>query len=303
MAANATGRAEFIQWNIDFINMYGTDGVDIDWEYPNNTGPGCNTFSPDDVNNLLTLVKELRAALDVNFKDNYKEITLAVYLLPTWSPDSSIMMSASGFVPYVDRFQVMTYEINTAPDPISGPNASFRAQPGYGFPYGYVEGINAWHDAGVPYNKIAGGIPFYGKSRTLNITYIPATQYNPAFPNPPLGDANDGPFTNPYCPSDTSAASGDWAYKNLRSQGILTSPTTAAEPWIRNFDNYTQTPWLFNPTNNTYISYDDVISVSVKTQWAIENNLAGLFCWSVDQDNGELLAAMEPILSNNKISK
>lgn len=85
----------------------------------------------------------------------------------------------------------------------------------------------------------------------------------------------------------------------MRSQGLLTGPTTAASPWIRNFDNITQTPWLYNPTNKQYISYDDPVSIGVKTQWAISQNLAGLFCWSVEQDNGELLAAMKPILSGN----
>lgn len=85
----------------------------------------------------------------------------------------------------------------------------------------------------------------------------------------------------------------------MRSQGVLTAPTTAASPWIRNFDNYTQTPWLYNPTNKQYISYDDPVSVGVKTNWAITQNLAGLFCWSVEQDNGELLAAMKPILNGN----
>lgn len=81
----------------------------------------------------------------------------------------------------------------------------------------------------------------------------------------------------------------------MRSQGVLTTPTTAASPWIRNFDNITQTPWLYNPTNKQYISYDDPVSIGVKTNWAITQNLAGLFCWSVEMDNGELLALLPPV--------
>jgi hypothetical protein len=134
----------------------------------------------------------------------------------------------------------------------------------------------------------------------LTVSSTPNTQYNPAVsPNPPLGDSDDGPWTDPYCAADSQTASGEWKWRNLRSQGILTTPITAASPWIRSFDDYTQTPWLYNPTNKQYISYDDPVSVGVKTQWAITQNLAGLFCWSVEQDNGELLAAMKPILSGN----
>jgi chitinase len=157
-----------------------------------------------------------------------------------------------------------------------------------------------WHSAGVPYNKIAAGIPFYGRSQTLTVSSIPTTQYNPAVsPNAPLGDSYDAPWQDAYCSSDSTPASGVWRYKNLRSQGVLTSPTTAASPWIRNFDSVTQTPWLYNPTTKVFISYDDPISIGIKTQWAISKGLAGLFCWSVDEDNGELLDVMQPMLNYN----
>lgn len=32
MAASSSNRQAWIQWNVDFINQYNTDGVDIDWE-------------------------------------------------------------------------------------------------------------------------------------------------------------------------------------------------------------------------------------------------------------------------------
>lgn len=85
----------------------------------------------------------------------------------------------------------------------------------------------------------------------------------------------------------------------MRSQGVLTGPTTAAAPWIRNFDPITQTPWLYNPNTKVYISYDDPISVGVKTQHVLDKDLAGLFVWSLEQDNGELIAAMQPVIGGN----
>jgi chitinase len=85
MASSASSRANFIQWNVNFITKYGTAGVDIDWEYPGSIGAGCNTRSSNDVNNLLSLVGELRSALDNAFPNNHKEITLAVHVTP-WGP-------------------------------------------------------------------------------------------------------------------------------------------------------------------------------------------------------------------------
>lgn len=243
----------------------------------------------------MLLIKEFREAFDKVFPKDYKEITLAVYVLP-WGPGQA-ETDVSAFVPYVDRFQIMVFELNSASDPLSGPNAPFKAEPGKGFQYGFVESIEFWHSAGVPYNKLVGGVPFFGRARTLIVSEDPTTQYNYAVtPYRPFGDSDDSEWTNPYCPIDSFPSSGEWKYKNLRSQGVLTSPTTAAAPWIRHFDEITQTPWLYNPTNNQYISYDDPVSIGVKTQWAIDKGLAGLFCWSLDQDNGELLDAMRPML-------
>ncbi|KAF1806541.1 carbohydrate-binding module family 5 protein [Mucor lusitanicus] len=298
MAASASNRAAWIKWNVDLVTKYDTAGVDIDWEYPTADGPGCNTKAWNDVDNLLLLVKELRVALDAASPTNHKEITMAVRIIP-WGGETDAT-DVSAFVPYVDRFHVMTFDVNGAWNSISGPNSPFKVESGKGFQKGFVEGIEYWKSAGVPYNKLAGGVAFYGRAQTLTITSNPTTQYNPAVsPNPPLGDSNDGPWTNPFCSSDSSPASGEWKYKNLRSQGVLTSPTVAASPWIRHFDNITQTPWLYNPTNKQYISYDDPVSVGVKTQWAVSKDLAGLFVWSLEQDNGELIAAMQPVIGGN----
>lgn len=301
MVASPASRQALIKWNIDYISTYNLAGVDIDWEYPNDPGPGCNQYSPEDASNLLLLLKELREALDKAFPNEHKEITLAVFLVP-WGPGQDIK-DVSAFVPYVDRFQVMVFELNSADDPLSGPNAPFMTEPGKGSPYGFVESIEYWHAAGVPYNKLVGGVPFFGRARTLLVTKDPTTQYNPAeTPFRPFGDQDDGPYTNPYCPADSQPQSGEWKYKNPRSQGLLVTPTTAAAPWIRHFDEITKTPWLYNPTNHQYISYDDPVSIGIKTKWAIEKGLAGLFCWSVEQDNGELLSAMKPIFECNKPS-
>ncbi|CAO3665018.1 unnamed protein product [Rhizopus stolonifer] len=298
MAASSSNRQAWIQWNVDFINQYNTDGVDIDWEYPTSKGAGCNAVDSNDVQNLNTLVKELRAALDTNFPNTHKEISIAVHITPFGG--ASPVSDVSGFVPYVDRFHVMAFDVNGAWNSTSGPNAPFHNTPGYGYPAGFVEGIQSWNAAGVPYNKIAGGIAFYGRVQTLNISDTPITQYNPGVsPNPPAGDQLDAAWQDSYCASDVQSNSGVWRWTYLRSQGLLTSPTTAASPWIRSFDSFTQTPWLYNPTNKQYISYDDPISLGVKAKYAIDQGLAGLFVWSIDDDNGELLDAISIVISGN----
>ncbi|RCH77737.1 hypothetical protein CU098_002556, partial [Rhizopus stolonifer] len=282
--ASPSARAEFIKWNLEFIAKYNTDCIDIDWEYPGSPGSGCNQYSPNDVDNFLTLIRELRVSLQARFPHQYKEITTANYVRP-WGGEQ-VFNDVSSFVPYVDRFNIMTYDINGPWNSTSGPNSPFRSHPGKGSSTSFIEAIENWHAAGVPYNKLTGGIAFYGHAFKLLVSSIPKTQYNPTIPNnPPLGDQDDGPFIDPYCPSDSANATGQWKYRNLRSQGILKTPTTAIPPWIRLFDPITKTPWLYNPINKQYISYDDPISVGLKSKWAAEKGLAGLFAWSIDQDN------------------
>lgn len=126
------------------------------------------------------------------------------------------------------------------------------------------------------------------------------SQYQPQIAGqPPHGDSYDAYWQDPYCSKDPGGLSGIWRYGNLRSQGVLTSPTTAASPWVRYWDNVTQTPWLFNPTDKTFISYDDPHSIAIKVNYALCKGLGGVMVWSVDEDsqNQELLTVAAQIRS------
>lgn len=69
IAATRESRKKFIQSVRKFLQEYGFDGVDIDWEYPVADDRGGH---PEDKENYLQLVKEMRTA----FKDKYL-ITIA----------------------------------------------------------------------------------------------------------------------------------------------------------------------------------------------------------------------------------
>lgn len=124
---------------------------------------------------------------------------------------------------------------------------------------------------------------------------VTGSQYQAQSSVVPQGDQSDAYWQDPYCSSDPGGMSGQWQWKNLRSQGVLTTPTTAASPWVRYFDNTTVTPWLFNPTTKMYISYDDTVSLAAKVNLALCKGLAGAMVWDVANDNGELLAVVNTI--------
>ncbi|KAI7849592.1 glycoside hydrolase superfamily [Circinella umbellata] len=303
MAADLIQRKNFIKWNVDQINKYGTDGVDIDWEYPGRQGAGCNTFDvANDANNFLQLLKELRQALDGIQGSSKKEISFAAHVRPFVTP-SGYMTDVSAFSDIVDRITLMTYDINGAWNSTTGPNAPFNFEPGHGDADSFVSAIQGWINAKADKSKLVPGVAFYGRSATATVDMTQSiSQYQSQIAgNAPHGDSYDGYWQDPYCSQDPGGLSGVWRYGNLRSQGVLTTPTTAGAPWVRNWDNITQTPWLFNPTDKTFISYDDPQSMSIKINYALCQGLGGAMVWSVDEDtsNGELLNVVANIRSGS----
>ncbi|OMJ25859.1 Chitinase A1 [Smittium culicis] len=64
VARNQTSRAIFSKSVVDFIDEYGFDGVDVDWEFPVEGGDSKNAKDPSDGTNLASLLDEIKNGLD-----------------------------------------------------------------------------------------------------------------------------------------------------------------------------------------------------------------------------------------------
>lgn len=138
----------------------------LDWEYPGRQGAGCNAFDlANDASNFLTLLQELRQALDSNFANNgtRKEISIAAHVRTFVTP-TGYMTDVSSYSNVLDRIGLMTYDINGAWNSTTGPNAPFNFQPGYGDADSYVSAIQNWIQAGAAPEKIVPGLAFYARS-------------------------------------------------------------------------------------------------------------------------------------------
>ncbi|GAN08582.1 chitinase [Mucor ambiguus] len=315
MVATASSRKKFIDWNLDFIEKYKTDGVDIDWEYPGKQAAGCNEVADNDADNFLLLLKELRQALDKKFPKEHKEISMAVHVQP-FIKSGVPMTDLKSFVPYFDHVNLMTYDINGAWATTTGPNAPFQAEEGKGAPFSFVESIRDWKKAGVPADKITAGLAFYGRAMKAQVDMRQQrTQFQASEAGAPKGDSDDAYWTDPYCNKEAGGLSGIWKWTNLRKEGLLQDDmVTPGKGWERNWDQVSQTPWLFNPETKHFISYDDPESLNIKVEHAICEDLAGVMVWDIHQDNGELLevvnkihtakpASCEALLKNKSITE
>ncbi|RKP12302.1 glycoside hydrolase [Piptocephalis cylindrospora] len=283
MAASASHRASFISSTKAMVQQYGLDGIDLDWEYPGRTGMVCNVINKEqDALNFLTLLRELRDALGSD-----KFISLAVRVQPFDGP-SGPLDNVRAYAEYLDFINIMAYDINGSWSSKTAPNAPLAASPEGGDPFSVLQSVQAWTSAGFPREKLVMGVPFYGRSLVTSQAPSANSMYTDFVKSVPQGDSDDAPWAEP-CPGEVPVLSGQWKWKNLREQGILTSPTQAAGGWERHWDNQTQTPWLYNPSTHQFISYDDPQSLSAKVAAIKEQGLAGAMVWALNQDNGELI--------------
>ncbi|ORX51584.1 glycoside hydrolase, partial [Hesseltinella vesiculosa] len=281
MVASPDLRKRFIDWNLDFIQKYNTDGVDIDWEYPAKQATGCNTFHESDTDNLLLLLKELRQSLDQRFPQDRKLISMAVYVKP-FLRNGEPAKDVSDFVPYFDYINLMTYDINGAWANNTGPNAPFEADPASGNQFSYVDSIRSWKAAGVPSEKINAGLAFYGRSMQAlgDMASNPTQQFQQSQIGAPKGDKDDAYWANPFCAADMDGVSGIWKWSNLRSEGLIQPDlVTPGNGWQRFWDDRSKTPWLFNSQSKIFISYDDPVSLGHKVNYALCEGLGGVMAW------------------------
>ncbi|KAJ2722922.1 hypothetical protein GGI07_002998 [Coemansia sp. Benny D115] len=294
-----TMMSEMVQWIKDF----GFDGWDIDFEYPGRQGDSCHAFdAQSDTKNLLSFVTELNALLKSEFPGSPKLITMATRFQPFDGPQGPLS-DVSEFSSQVDFINIMLYDFNGVWSDTTGPNAPLDFVPGKGLQFSFRSSIQAWIDAGIPASKINAGLALYGRTVAATSDNIPAAATREMYYSLdkqiqiPRGDSDDVEEVDPSC-GGPKVYSGIWKYRNMRSEGILDTQDTAAEPWVRHFDPDTFTPWLFNPENKNFISYDDPISLAAKTQHAKDMRLAGVMVWPVTNDyDNELINAISSVIN------
>ena len=126
LAADPATRTTFVQNLKAFVDEYGLDGVDMDWEYPD---------QGQSSQNFLALIKELRTALPD------KLLTTAVV---SYGDDNALGVPGESFELF-DFVNIMTYD---------GPDHGTMEQ--------FERGLAYWSERGLPKEKIVMGAPFYG---------------------------------------------------------------------------------------------------------------------------------------------
>ena len=155
----------------------------------------------------------------------------------------------------VDQVNLMTYDIQT-PNIASHHTALYSSE---NFPHSADHAVSLFTRAGIPNEKIMIGAAFYGRVFTM-----PEGVTDPLF---------------------TPALSDGYASRNY------TLITKQMPESIVFFDENAKAPYALD--GNTFITYDDPVSIRHKGQYVTANGLMGMMCWEYGGDaGGELLRAM-----------
>ncbi len=254
-ASTAKGRETFVESAMELMDKHGFLGIDIDWEYPGSSVAGIAS-SPEDNDNLLLLLKDLRTALDEKTaQDGQKRyLTIAVGGSKQYADKLDCVTIAS----LVDQVNIMTYDLMGG-DKITGHHTALYASD-LKSPSGDAA-IKAFVQAGVPGDKIMLGAAFYGR----------------AWRQVKSEDQNGL--------HQAAGTSGNKSYGYPAIVDLL------KDGYTRYWDENAGAPYLFN--GSTFISYEDTESIAVKGAYASENDLQGVMFWEYGQDTtGELLKAL-----------
>lgn len=89
-----------------FYDNFDLDGIDIDWEYPGQTGNDGNIVSPDDTANFLSFLQLLRQSLPTTAK-----MSAAVQTVPFADADGNPLADVSAFAQVLDWVLIMNYDV------------------------------------------------------------------------------------------------------------------------------------------------------------------------------------------------
>jgi chitinase len=226
---------------LEIVDTFDYDGIDLDWEYPDTN---------EEITGFERLAKRFRKGLDQLGSKKHRPMIQT--MAAAASTNTLKWLRPELLLETMDWINVMTYDMAGEWTDYAGHHSPLFAsakQPGT--PRSSELSMKYLIERGMPANRLALGIPLYGKGFPVSEPYAK---------NPKKGQRGSG---------------GHYA-KLVQLQ--------KEQGWVRQWDDETKNPWLVAPDRSAVIGYDDPESVALKTEWAMKLGLRGVFFWEVSGD-------------------
>lgn len=170
-----------------------------------------------------------------------------------------------------DRVNLMSYDLAGQGTPNSAHHTLLYSTPQQPISTDYA--VQYLLNLGIPSNKIVIGAAFYGKIWE-NVPDTSNGLYQPA------------------------------KFKSTSQYKRLVNEFTAANGFNYYWDDTAKAPYLYNPAQKLFVTYDDKRSVQLKTQYVIDKKLGGIMFWQLTEDTFEdgLLDAIDAARNGRPVS-
>ncbi|MBW0493834.1 hypothetical protein O181_033549 [Austropuccinia psidii MF-1] len=275
-----SNRKKFAQALVKFSKKLGFSGIDLDWEYPNRSGIGCNTYNPQDTKNFGLLLKEIRGL----WPTVQLTAALSIQGLVGASGEQATASEVSNIARYLDFANLMAYDVYGSWAPTTGPIGPLKdACAPQSFALSAETGFNVLLQQGFKASQVVLGIPAYGKRlkllspslETKVVNGIKTLYYqNHTQSTPPGGEFDDRPGKD-VCGNEQTW-SGSWNINEILAKGWLSQDQKkGGKGYKRYFDECSGEPFLTN--GQYFIAYEDKYSTVAKARFTKTKRMAGIF--------------------------
>lgn len=237
------GRKRFVRTTRQTLRYFHADGIDLDWEYPALANVPGYPYADADRDNFTDLVRRLRRSLGDRYEITFAAGGFTSYILHS--------IDWKKVTPYVDRINLMTYDLVNGYDTVTGHHTPLYSSPGH--PESTDHAVHLLDSLGVPGSKIAIGVAFYAR----------------VFEH--VDSLSDGLFRPCRFRSGIS-------FRNFATA------LSADSGFVHHWDPTAQAPYAYNQAKGWFVTFDDTTSVRLKTRYALDHHLGGVMFWELADD-------------------
>jgi chitinase len=265
MARSAENRKKFVESVVRFIKENKLDGLDIDWEYPGMIGIG-NPYIPEDKENFTSLMRELREAMNKICEDQ-----ILTFAVAGWEEFFN-HVELDKVMQYATYMNIMSYDLAGGDDSFTSHHTNLgrvkmediegtpaavkiREEGDSTKPFSAEKIISYCIGKGVKSGQIVIGAAFYGK-----------------------GWRGVPPENNGLYQLNRGQWRGSGRYSAIREK------YEDKNGFVRHWDPIAMAPFLYNAKDSIFISYEDTVSIRLKTKYAANTGLGGIMFWSLGSD-------------------
>ncbi|CCF43630.1 endochitinase [Colletotrichum higginsianum] len=244
VASDQQSRELFADSSVTLMKDWGFDGVDIDWEFPQNRAEAAD---------YVLLLQAVRRRLDAYAAEHAPSYHFQLSIASSAGSEKYERLDLKSVSDIVDCVYLMGYDYAGSWSAVTGHQANLYSSTlvAESTPFSTEDAVSDYLAAGVPSHKIILGMPLYGRSFD-----------NTAGLGHPFSEVGAG-----------SWEAGAWDYKALPLPGaeeIYDAAVGAAYSW--------------DPLAQELISYDSPSSVRNKAAFIKAKGLGGAMFWEASAD-------------------